>query len=44
MIKNSREYVISLGVVPLLIITGIMINLFFITIGFNHMWNEWETK
>ncbi|HFK1547972.1 MULTISPECIES: DUF4181 domain-containing protein [Bacillus] len=27
--KESREYVISLGTVPLLIITGIMINLFF---------------
>ncbi|MHC2833999.1 uncharacterized protein DUF4181 [Bacillus sp. F9_6S_D1_P_5] len=27
--KESREYVISLGTVPLLIITGIMLNLFF---------------
>ncbi|MGF9878999.1 DUF4181 domain-containing protein [Bacillus albus] len=27
--KESREHVISLGTVPLLIITGIMINLFF---------------
>ncbi|MRU00435.1 capsular biosynthesis protein CpsH, partial [Bacillus anthracis] len=29
----SREYVFSLGTVPLLIITGIMINLFF--------YNDW---
>ncbi|MCU0096324.1 DUF4181 domain-containing protein [Bacillus sp. OR9] len=29
--KESREYVISLGTVPLLIITGIMLNLFFYT-------------
>ncbi len=34
--KESREYVISLGTVPLLIITGIMINLS-LTIGFNYM-------
>ncbi|PIE94797.1 DUF4181 domain-containing protein [Bacillus fungorum] len=27
--KESREYVISLGTVPLLIITGIILNLFF---------------
>ncbi|MCU5738645.1 DUF4181 domain-containing protein, partial [Bacillus mobilis] len=27
--KESREYVISLGTIPLLIITGIMFNLFF---------------
>ncbi|MFD6842414.1 DUF4181 domain-containing protein, partial [Bacillus cereus] len=29
--KESREYVISLGAVPLLVITGIMLNLFFYT-------------